>query len=161
MKKYKYKDAIKIFNFVRVLSIVFSIVSMIFIQVAFGLFILLLTIGSYFITTGFEINTSKNKYRYAISIFGLFIGIWKKLPQVEYVSIVGIHTTGRVIPGRMLEQGMGVVDYNINLIVDDNIRYINIITLEKEEALKVGLDIGETLDLKVLDYTSSDEKWIR
>lgn len=161
MKKYKYKEPIKIFNFVRVISILFSIISIIFIQIPFGIFILLVTFVSYFITFGFEINTSKNKYRKALSIFGLFIGIWKKLPQVEYVSIVGIYITGRVIPGSMLERGTGVKEYNINLIVDDNIRYINIITLEENEAFKVGIEIGDALDLKVLDYTSSEEKWLR
>ncbi len=161
METYKYKESIKFHNPIRIIAIAISILMMIFIQFPSGIFLLILTGISYFISPGFEINTKKNRYHTALCIFGWYIGIWKKLPPIEYVTVVGIRITGIVIIPPFIEKGMNVKEFNINLIVDHPIRYINIISLDKKDALKVALEIGESLDLKVLDFTTPNEKWIR
>lgn len=52
--------------------------------------------------------------------------------------------------------------YQLNLIVDDpKIRKLRIISGKRNKVISEGLKLGEFLNLKVLDVTTFDKKWIR
>lgn len=130
---------------------------------AYGLLIFSSTLISYFVLTGFEINKSTRKFRKIVSAFGFSAGKWKELPTVNYVTVVAVRITRKNlhITGTFVEIDNGDKDFIVNLIVNDNTKYITLFSLDKEPAIKLALEIGEFLNTKVLDFTTPDEKWIR
>ena len=91
------------------------------------------------------------------------IGRWETLPKPSYVTLVRINLSSRrTLPAPMVmpENKKGAKAFKVNLVVEDDMRYITICrgSLEKmrEEALKLGRELG----IRVLDYTTHDKHWI-
>ena len=51
--------------------------------------------------------------------------------------------------------------YKVNLVVEGDERYISICRGSLEKMIEEALRLGKHLDIQVLDYTTSEKKWIR
>ncbi len=92
-----------------------------------------------------EIDIENSKIRRCISIFKIKLPAhWKDIPEMKYITIAKAFTY-----------------YTVKIVVNHKMRFVNLQTLKKDEAIKLGLKVGETLDLKVLDHTTREENWIR
>jgi len=92
------------------------------------------------------------------------IGAWKLIPDPSYVTIVRINLSSRrtapspiVVP----QDKKGARAFKVNLVVEGQMRFIGICRGSLEKMTKEALRLGEYLQLRVLDYTTHEKKWIR
>jgi len=91
------------------------------------------------------------------------IGGWKSLPVASYVTVVRINLSSRrsapspiVVP----QDKKGARAFKVNLVVEGRTRYIGICRGSLENMTKEALRLGEHMQLRVLDYTTHEKKWI-
>ncbi len=85
------------------------------------------------------------------------------MPTPSYVTIVRINLSSRrTIPSPMVlpEDKKGAKSYKVNLVVEGKERYINICRGSLQKMTKEAIRLGKFLNLRVLDYTTHDKKWI-
>ncbi len=130
-----------------------------------GGLLLIATIGILFIRTGLEIDNKAGRMRNYINLFGVEVGGWRKTPELSYISVVRVKLKRKSFQASSdmyVQTSSNKVKYNVNLITEDRRqRFIKILTAEKNKCIDEALKIGDILDLKVLDYTTPNEKWIR
>jgi hypothetical protein len=151
------------------IAIAFSALTIMFFMQGFetfhyiiGLFFLVLSVIAFSYKSGLEI-TKASQMRNYISIFGRSFGKWINLPEIEYVSVVRVNRNRWIATGGFLgqEQSNNKI-YNVKLILNSKSqKYIKLISTSKEKALAYAIEIGNLIDLKVLDYTESSSKWIK
>ncbi len=110
-------------------------------------------------TTGIQLNLKKRTHRNYFRIIGFKYGNWVEIPTLDYVSVFVEHYS----------QDMGVAsisatdkykDFKISLIVSKTQRFDAGGFNDKTETFKVAEDIARKLNTKLLDYTSTEPKWI-
>ncbi len=106
-----------------------------------------------------EIDTKRNRFRNHVTILGVSIAKWQSLSEVKYISVVRYLGSVRVSQYRIKHNYHH--KYKLNLVVDDQQRIIKVKTLGKEEALSETINIGRVLNLRVLNCTTHERKWIR
>jgi len=113
--------------------------------------------------TGIHIDKDKKRYRKYDSFSGIYFGRWKTLPQPEYVTLVRVILSNQrkqPTPVIVPEHTGGVRSYRVNLVVDDEDRYIPVCRGSREDMTREALKLGRILDIRVLDYSTSEKKWI-
>ena len=120
----------------------------------------ILLVSSY---QGILIDLAEKRYLKYDRFLRLKIGRWEALPRPSYVTIVRINLSSRrtapspiVVP----QDKQGARAFKVNLVVEGNQRFISICRGSREKMVKEALALGEYLGIRVLDYTSSDKKWI-
>ena len=91
------------------------------------------------------------------------IGGWKPLPVASYVTVVRINISSRrTAPSYIVgpQDKKGARAFKVNLVVEGQMRYIGICRGSLENMTKEALRLGEYLQLRVLDYTTHEKKWI-
>jgi hypothetical protein len=108
---------------------------------------------------GFELNLEERTYRNIYSIFAVNLGFWKKLPEVEYVSVFKTkkNSRARVITA---EANLGFEVFKLNLFYNRNQHIEVYVSNEKEDAFSVAKHIATFLELDILDATTPDKEWI-
>jgi hypothetical protein len=94
---------------------------------------------------------------------GFRIGRWETLPQPSYVTLVRINLSSRrTLPAPMLmpETKKGAKAFKVNLVVEDERRYIPICRGSLEKMREEAIKLGSALDIRVLDYSTHEKKWI-
>jgi hypothetical protein len=93
----------------------------------------------------------------------LKIGRWEKLPNPSYVTLVRINLSSRrTLPSPVImpDHTKGAKAFKVNLVVEDEMRYIPVcrgpLKQMREEALRLGRELG----IRVLDYTTHEKHWI-
>jgi len=79
------------------------------------------------------------------------------------VTIVRINlSSSRNLPAPMVlpDDKKGAKSFKVNLVVEGKERYINICRGAKEVMTEEALKLGTHLGLRVLDFTTSEKKWI-
>ena len=101
---------------------------------------------------GIEIDLSEMKYRRLYSLLQIRFGVWKPLPDIEYVSVFKTtkKTRSRVITA---ESHNVFVVYKVNLFYDRNKHIEAFVGAQKQEAFKVGNHIATLLTVEVHDAT--------
>jgi len=91
------------------------------------------------------------------------IGAWKALPPPSYVTVVRINLASRrtgpspiVVP----QDKKGIRAFKVNLVVEGDQRYIGICRGSLENMTEEALRLGKSLNIRVLDYTTHEKKWI-
>ncbi|MFI1744916.1 hypothetical protein [Thalassobellus sediminis] len=108
---------------------------------------------------GSEIDLASKKYREIYSIMGINIGIWKDLPNIEYVSVFKTKENKRV-------QAMGASAnfsnqvYLLNLFYNRNQKIEAYRTEDLNDAFKNAKYIAQVLSINVLDATERASKWL-
>lgn len=129
--------------------------------------LLLLFISGVFALTssGKEINTDTRKIRNYTALGNLTYGTWKNLPKIEYIAVV------RMIKGKkkfhassvsVVQEPSNDYLYHLNFVVNPHKQETYKICNydECEQALKHALELGKSMNLKVLDFTTPNHKWI-
>lgn len=91
------------------------------------------------------------------------IGRWESLPKPSYVTLVRINLNNmRNMASPMItpEPGKAARAYKVNLVVEGDIRFIAICRGPMEKMKNEALKLGQILQIRVLDYTTHDKKWI-
>ncbi len=112
---------------------------------------------------GIIIDTSTQRYMKYDRFIKFNIGGWKPLPVPSYVTVVRINISSRrtaptpiVVP----QDKKGARAFKVNLVVEGQMRFLGICRGSLEKMTKEALRLGEYLQLRVLDYTTHEKKWI-
>lgn len=112
---------------------------------------------------GVFIDRSQMRYMKYDRFLNLKLGSWVPLSTPSYVTVVRINLSSRrtapspvVVP----EDKKGARAYKVNLVVEGDERFIGICRGTRENMVKEALRLGSYLDVKVLDYTTKEKKWI-
>jgi hypothetical protein len=112
---------------------------------------------------GIIIDTTTRRYMKYDRFLNFRIGGWKDLPVASYVTIVRINLSSRrtapspiVVP----QDKKGARAFKVNLVVEGQMRFLSICRGSLEKMTKEALRLGEHLQLRVLDYTTHEKKWI-
>ncbi len=114
--------------------------------------------------TGVHIDIEKKRYRKYDRFWGLMIGKWEKLPPPSYVGLVRINLSSiraQASPMIMPEDKKGARAFKVNLVVEGRKRFVSVCHGPLDKMRKEALRLGDHLDIRVLDYSSHEEKWIR
>ena len=91
------------------------------------------------------------------------IGGWKTLSTPSYVTVVRINLSSRrsaPSPIVLPQDQKGAKAFKVNLVVDSDERYISICRGSLEKMTTEALRLGKQLQIRVLDYTTHEKKWI-
>ncbi|MCK5135392.1 MAG: hypothetical protein KAR19_06345 [Bacteroidales bacterium] len=113
---------------------------------------------------GIKIDTEKQQYLKFDRFLRIKIGQWQPLSTPSYVTIVRINLSSkRSMPSPLVlpENTKRARSYKVNLVVEGDERYISICRGSLEKMIEEALRLGKHLDIQVLDYTTSEKKWIR
>ncbi len=112
---------------------------------------------------GIIIDTTTQRYMKYDRFLNFRIGGWKDLPVASYVTIVRINLSSRrTAPTPIIgpQDKKGVRAFKVNLVVEGRMRFIGICRGSLEKMTTEALRLGEQLQLRVLDYTTHEKKWI-
>lgn len=112
---------------------------------------------------GFNIDPQKNLVRKYDRFLMLYIGGWRPIPSPLYVSVVRIRLSSRRItpmPFPTPESGRSARTYRLSIVVDSRERYISLTNGKRPEMLEEGLKIARLLQVKLLDHTTSEKRWL-
>lgn len=108
---------------------------------------------------GSEIDLASKKFREIYWIMGLKFGLWKDLPELEYISVFKTKENKRV-------QAMGASAnfsnpiFVLNLFYNTNKKIEAYRTSEINDAFENAKYISEIFNIKLLDATQSESKWV-
>ncbi len=112
---------------------------------------------------GVIIDPAKQEYNRYDRFLNFKIGGWKKFPKPSYVTIVRINLSSRrsapspiVVP----QDKKGARAFKVNLVVEGDERFIPVCRGSMEKMTSEALCLGKHLDIRVLDYTAHEKKWI-
>jgi hypothetical protein len=91
------------------------------------------------------------------------IGSWEGLSTPSYVTIVRIKLSNRrTAPSPIVapEDKRGARAFKVNLVVEGDERFIPICHGSLEKMTDEALRLGKSLQLRVLDYSTHEKKWI-
>ena len=124
-----------------------------------GIFVLLVGVGLYFSVLGLQIDFNKNQRREFFGIFGYKFGKWKPLPKIEYVTIF-VERYAQRGSVASIDNVQHYSKLNVSLIVSKTERYEAGFFHDKSKALETGKLIARNLNIKLLDYTTKEPKWV-
>ncbi len=113
--------------------------------------------------TGISLDTAKQRYLKYDRFVKFKLGRWVALPKPSYVTLVRIklsNVRSGVSPMITPEPGKRARSYKINLVVEGDRRFIAVCRGPKEKMTQEALKLGRELDIRVLDYTTHEKKWI-
>jgi hypothetical protein len=112
---------------------------------------------------GIILDTAGQRFMKYDRFLNFRIGGWKALPKPSYVTVVRINLSSRrtapspiVVP----QDKKGTRAFKVNLVVEGRTRYIGICRGSLEKMTIEALRLGKHLQLRVLDYTTHEKKWI-
>lgn len=153
------------YNF-RIFTLVLALLAFIFlvysefIGASISLFLGILTSISY---QGTLIDKNRLRYMKYDRFLWMKIGKWESMSIPTYVTVVRVNVSSmRTMPSPLAlpENKKEAKSYKVNLVVEGDERYINICMGSKETMIAEALRLGKHLNLRVLDYTTHDKKWI-
>jgi len=112
---------------------------------------------------GVIIDMAGKRYMKYDRFLNFKIGGWKALPSPSYVTVVRINLSSRRIgptPIVVPQDKKGARAFKVNLVVEGKTRYISICRGSLEKMTREALRLGEHLQIRVLDYTTHEKKWI-
>lgn len=125
----------------------------------------LFTAGIFSLTTvGKEIDPKKRRMRDFTALGNLSTGKWINLPKIEYIAVV------RMIKGKksfhassatIVQVPSNEYIYQINFVIDPQKQnVIKVFSNESISTLNQAIELGKMMNLKILDFTTPQHKWI-
>lgn len=112
---------------------------------------------------GFNIDAKNMLIRHYDRFLWFYVGRWHPIPKPLYITVVRIRLSGKrnnplplVTPGT----GTSAKAYKMNLVIESKERYISLTYGSKVKMLEEGLKISVLLNIKMLDHSTSEKKWI-
>lgn len=119
-----------------------------------------LFIGGYLlIENGIAINFDNKTYRSFRSIFGITIGPWKPLPNIEYISVFKT-TEVTTVWASSASTNVSRAVIKVNLFYDTNKKIEAYITKDTNTAFDRAKSIASKLNIDILDATTTESKWL-
>jgi hypothetical protein len=112
---------------------------------------------------GVQIDAAKKLYLKYDRFLSLKVGRWEALSTPSYVTIVRINlSSNRIGPTPIVvpQDKKGARAFKVNLVVDGDERFVSICRGSREHMVDEALRLGQYLGIRVLDYTTSEKKWI-
>lgn len=112
---------------------------------------------------GVIIDPAGKRFMKYDSFLNFRIGSWKDLSSPSYVTVVRIKLSNRrTAPSPIVapEDKKGARAFKVNLVVSGSERFIPVCRGSKDEMTHEALRLGELLQVRVLDYTTHNKKWI-
>ena len=112
---------------------------------------------------GVIIDMAGERYMKYDRFLSFKIGGWKALPTPSYVTVVRINlSSSRTGPTPIVvpQDKKGARAFKVNLVVEGQKRFVTICRGSLENMTKEALRLGEHMQLRVLDYTTHEKKWI-
>ncbi len=113
---------------------------------------------------GIKIDPEKRQYLKYDRFLWVRLGRWKPFSTPSYVTIVRINLSSkRNTPSPLVlpENKKGAKSYKVNLVVDGSERYIYICRASSlEKMTREALRLGKHLQIRVLDFTTHEKRWI-
>ncbi len=108
---------------------------------------------------GVQIDFHRKNQREYISVFGIRVGQWKTIPDLDYVSVYKEN----------YKQAMGMLSitsdnsfqkFKIKLVAKEDEHMEAGLFNSKEEAMTQARSIATELEAKLLDYTDKEAQWV-
>ena len=150
----------RMFTMLFVLMVVIFAVYLEFIGAGISLLFAVFSSISY---QGVRIDANQGKYINYDRFLWVRIGRWHSLPTPSYVTIVRINLSSkRTVPSPIVlpEDKKGAKSYKVNLVVEGDQRYIPVCRGSLEKMMPEALKLGKHLNVRVLDFTTHEKKWI-
>ncbi len=153
------------YNF-RVLTLLFGLMAFMFLaykEYTGAIISMALAILVSFSYEGITIDPIKNRYQKYDRFIRLRFGRWVTLPKPSYVTLVRVNLNNQknmASPIIAPTSSKATRAFKVNLVVEGDIRFIPICRGSLEKMKAEALKLGQTLDIRVLDYTSHEKKWI-
>ncbi len=112
---------------------------------------------------GVIIDPLEKKYIRYDRFLSFKIGAWKPLPKASYVTLVRINvSSNRSGPTPMVapQDKKGARAFKVNLVVEGSQRYVSVCRGSLEKMTEEALRLGEHLQIRVLDFSTHEKKWI-
>ena len=112
---------------------------------------------------GVIIDMAGQRYMKYDRFLSFKIGGWKSLPTPSYVTVVRINlSSNRTGPTPIVvpQDKKGARAFKVNLVVEGKMRFISICRGSREKMTREAISLGEHLQIRVLDYTTHEKKWI-
>lgn len=112
---------------------------------------------------GIRIDAEHRRFMKYDRFLWLRIGRWEKMSTPSYVTIVRINLSAirtMASPMVMPEGKKGARAYKVNLVVEGEERYIHICRGSLQKMTSEALRLGRHLNLRVLDYSTHEKRWI-
>ena len=119
-----------------------------------------LFIGLYLlIQDGVELDYERKRYRRVKSLFGITLGKWQPLPDIEYISVFKTTETTTVWASSASANVSSFV-VKVNLFYDTNQKIEIYDSKNLDDAFLKAKQIASVLNIAVLDATSRETKWL-
>ena len=151
------------FKVISPLMVLLTVAFMVYGEYIGGSICFVLGVLSAFSFQGIIIDTAGKRFMKYDRFLKFNIGGWKPLPIPSYVTVVRINISSRrTAPSYIVgpQDKKGARAFKVNLVVEGKMRYIGICRGSLENMTKEALRLGEHLQLRVLDYTTHEKKWI-
>lgn len=161
MKIYKRKTSFLTFLACVVLSTLFFVNGFETYHILMAVLFFIFSIIALLHKTGIEIS-KETKIRWFNSVLGYTFGKWEKLPDIKHVAVVRAKQYKYRMTGGFVDQvKSNRIIYQINIVFGDG-KYKRLLSTNKaDKSIHHALRLGKYLDVKVLDSTIKDIKWIR
>lgn len=129
-----------------------------------GPILIFLSCGFIFMRTGIKFDKENNRFKKYTIFLGFTLGKWEKVPEIKYISLLRVKMARRSYsPSSRIyvQRASKNYSYRVNLVIQNNRKPDKLLSTSKDKAIEIGSQLGEYLDLKVFDSTSTDRKWIR
>ena len=112
-----------------------------------------------FIVIREKFDLENRKYLDYYGFLGIKIGKWKEIPKTDYVTVF----PERSVQGKNLmsiSSHHAETYYKIDLIISRTKRINAGQVYDKKAALEKGKEIAKALNVRLLDYTTEESKWV-
>lgn len=112
---------------------------------------------------GVLIDTAGKRYMKYDRLLRLRIGRWEPLSTPSYVTLVRVNLSSqRNMPSPLAlpDNRKMAKSYKVNLVVEGTERYITICRGRLEPMKNEALRLGKHLQIRVLDFSTHNKKWI-
>lgn len=153
------------YNF-RIITLVMAVLALSLVAYAeyvAGFAVILVGVLLSFSYEGIRIDPEKKRYLKYDRFMWIRIGRWKPMSDPSYVTIVRINLSSRrTLPSPLVppEERKGARAYKVNLVVEGEERYISVCIGPLKEMTSEALRLGKYLNIKVLDYSTHEKRWI-
>ncbi len=118
-----------------------------------------IAVALFTIHEGIEINLVTQRYRQYTSVFFVYIGKWKPIPSIDYITIYKERVHQQVYVSSIATDTTSD-SIKVAMVYGQN-QQIALGKFElKQEAITLGTRFAEELNTKLLDYTSVKPHWI-
>ena len=150
----------------KVVTLLFAFVTLAFLvngEYIGGSITLVLAVLSAFSYQGTIIDPIEKRYIRYDRFLNFRIGGWKTLPPPSYVTIVRINLSSRRTAASPMigpQDLKSARSFKVNLVVEGKMRFVPICRGSLDKTTEEALRLGRDLQLRVLDFTTHEKKWI-